>query len=470
MADTKVKVTLGEFLGRFGSAGIAYLATTIDFFALTLALPSMAAELGTTTTALQWTASGYMIATGISMIPGSRIADLIGRRRVLLFGVAIFGLASLWVGLSTTVASVIAARIVQGLGAGLIFPSMMSVISNSTTPTERPKILGMIGALAGLGTALGPVLGGGLSSTVGWRWVFFFNVPLALIAFVWGHFQLQESTDPALSGKRIRNLDFVGTLLIAAGVVGLSLGIDNAGAGALAALVPLGVGVAGVVGLFVWERRSSWPLITQDLLTNGRYKALILAATVGNMGLSVVVFVSTIYLQEVNGYSGMQAGLMFIPAAVGLLIAGPVCGVLASKVPGQRVMAVALLAGALSLGALAIFSNVVVYLILMALTSFLLGVGYEFGTIGIQSVLTQSQSGEGAGVLVTLTVAIGGMAVVIAATILEVVGGAKVDQRDITVTLLCTAAATALFAVIFGLAEWRKATLVTSAAPATAKA
>jgi MFS family permease len=238
MADTKAKITIGAFLGRFGSAGIAYLATTIDFFALTLALPSMAAELGTTTTSLQWTASGYMIATGVSMIPGSRIADLVGRRRVLLFGVAIFGLASLWVGLSTTVESVIAARIVQGLGAGLIFPAMMSVISNSTTPAERPKVLGMIGALAGLGTALGPVLGGGLSSTVGWRWVFFFNVPLAAVAFVWGHFQLKDSKDPALSGKRIRNLDFVGTFLIAAGVVGISLGIDNAGAGALAALAP----------------------------------------------------------------------------------------------------------------------------------------------------------------------------------------------------------------------------------------
>lgn len=462
MADTKTTVSISEFLGRFGSAGIAYLATTIDFFALTLALPSMAAELGTTTTSLQWTASGYMIATGISMIPGSRIADLIGRRRVLLFGVAIFGLASLWVGLSTTVESVVAARIVQGLGAGLIFPAMMSVISNSTTPAERPKILGMIGALAGLGTALGPVLGGGLSSTVGWRWVFFFNVPLALVAVVWGHFQLKDSKDPALSGKRVRNLDFVGTFLIAAGVVGLSLGIDNAGAGALAALVPLTIGVVAVAVLFGWERRSAWPLITQDLLRNGRYKALILAATVGNMGLSVLVFVSTIYLQEVNGFSGLAAGLMFIPAAIGLLVAGPVCGALASKVPGERVMTVALLVGALSLCALALFSNVAVYLILMAITSFLLGVGYEFGTIGIQSVLTESQSGEGAGVLVTLTVAVGGIAVVIAATILQSVGGAKVDQQAITVTLLCTAAATALFAVLFGLAEWKKATLVTS--------
>ena len=217
-----------------------------------------------------------------------------------------------------------------------------------------------------------------------------------------------------------------------------------------------------VAVLFAWERRSSWPLITQDLLRNGRYKALVLAATVGNMGVSVLVFVSTIYLQEVNGFSGLQAGLMFIPAALGLLVAGPVCGALASKVPGQRVMTVALLGGAVSLCALAMFSNIVLYLILMAITSFLLGVGYEFGTIGIQSVLTESQSGEGAGVLVTLTVAVGGIAVVIAATILQSVGGAKVDQQAITVTLLCTAAATAVFAVIFGVAEWKKATLVTS--------
>ena len=97
-------------------------------------------------------------------------------------------------------------------------------------------------------------------------------------------------------------------MLIAAGAVGISLGIDNAGVGVLALLVPLILGVTAVAVLFAWERRSSWPLITPELLKNGRYNALILAATVGNMGLSVVVFVSTIYLPEVNGYSGLQPG------------------------------------------------------------------------------------------------------------------------------------------------------------------
>lgn len=250
--------------------------------------------------------------------------------------------------------------------------------------------------------------------------------------------------------------------------MGISLGIDNAAVGTLALLVPLLLGVVALVLLFAWERRSSWPLITQDLLRNGRYKALILAATVGNMGMGVLIFVSTIYLQEVNGYSGIQAGLMFIPSAIGLLVAGPVSGALASKVPGQRVMTVALLVGALSLFALALFSNVALYLILMAATAFFLGVGYEFGTIGIQSVLDKSQSGEGAGVLVTLTVAVGGVAVAIAATILEAVGGARVDQRAVSVTLLSSAVAIALFAITFGLAQWKKATIVTAKAPADA--
>lgn len=341
---------------------------------------------------------------------------------------------------------------------------MMSVISNSTKPAERPQILGMIAAIAGIGTALGPIIGGGLSSTVGWRWVFFINVPLVLVAVIWGHFQLAESKDPALSEKRIRNLDFLGVVLVAVGVVGISLGIDDAGAGPPSPLtvVPFAVGVVAATAFFFWERRSSWPLLPRELLKNGRYNALVLAATAGNMGLSVLVFVSTIYMQQVNGYSGLEAGLMFIPSALGLVAAGPVSGALATKFPGQRVMAVALLVGALNLMFLAFFSNIVAYLIIMAVSSFFLGVGYEFGTIGIQSVLDESLSGAGAGALVTLTVAVGGVAVVIAATVLEAVGGTAIDQAAISVTLLSAAVAIGLFAVIFGVAEWKKATLVTS--------
>ena len=201
--------TMRNALGRFGAIAIALICVQLDYFALALALPNMAEDLHTTPENLQWSVSAYMIALGIAMVPGSRLADLVGRKKIVLIGLSIFGLASLWCGLSPTADSVIVARIVQGLGAGLYFPVAFALVSNATTDQERPKMLGFLSGLAGIGTAAGPILGGAFSATIGWRWVFFVNVPIAAAGVIWGAFQLREQTDPDLAGKRIRNLDYL---------------------------------------------------------------------------------------------------------------------------------------------------------------------------------------------------------------------------------------------------------------------
>ena len=292
----------------------------LDYFALALALPNMAEDLQTTPENLQWTVSAYMIAIGIAMVPGSRLGDLIGRKKVVLIGLSIFGLASLWCGLSPTADSVVAARIVQGIGAGLYFPVAFALVSNATNDTERPKVLGFLSGVAGIGTAAGPIIGGAFSSTIGWRWVFFVNVPIAAVGVIWGMVQLKEQTDPDLADKRIRNLDFLGILLIALLVSGLSLALDDAstsGASFWLTIFPALVGVTALLGFVVWERRSSWPILPPQLWNNQRFTALVIAATIANAGLCVMIFLATLYLQQTRGLSGLTAGLMFIPAAVG---------------------------------------------------------------------------------------------------------------------------------------------------------
>ena len=150
-----------------------------------------------------------MIAIGIAMVPGSRLGDLIGRKKVVLIGLSIFGLASLWCGLSPTADSVIAARIIQGFGAGLYFPVSFALVSNATTDAERPQVLGFLSGVAGIGTRCGSHPRRAFS-TIGWRWVFFVNVPIAAAGVIWGAFQLKEQRDPELADKRIRDLDFLG--------------------------------------------------------------------------------------------------------------------------------------------------------------------------------------------------------------------------------------------------------------------
>ena len=455
--------TMRNALGRFGAIAIALICVQLDYFALALALPNMAEDLHTTPENLQWSVSAYMIALGIAMVPGSRLADLVGRKKIVLIGLSIFGLASLWCGLSPTADSVIVARIVQGLGAGLYFPVAFALVSNATTDQERPKMLGFLSGLAGIGTAAGPILGGAFSATIGWRWVFFVNVPIAAAGVIWGAFQLREQTDPDLAGKRIRNLDYLGIALIALLVAGFSLALDDLSTSPGSfwlTIFPALIALIALVGFVVWERRSSWPVLPPDLWRNQRFTALVLAATIANAGLCVMIFLATLYLQQTRGLSGLAAGLLFIPAAVGLSIGGPISGRLAPRFAGQQVMTVAMIAGALCLAGLAFSENLVVYLVLMGIASFFLGLGFQFGNIAVQSVVRLAQAGAAAGVLLTVMVTTGGIGVVAAAASLEAFGlNGSADQHSMTVTYLQWAVLVGVLGVAFGLWQWRRATL-----------
>ncbi len=453
--------TARDALGRFGAIAIALICVQLDYFALALALPNMAEDLQTTPENLQWSVSAYMIALGIAMIPGSRLADLIGRKKVVLIGLSIFGLASLACGLAPTAEFVIVARVVQGLGAGMYFPVAFALVTNATSDDERPAMLGFLSGVAGIGTAAGPIIGGLFSSTIGWRWVFFVNVPIALIGVLWGMRQLREQRDPALTDKRIRDLDFPGIILIALLVTGVSLAIDDVSVapGSVAkTILPAVVGFAALIGFVLWESRSPWPILPPQLWRNQRFTALVIAATIANTGLCVMIFLATLYLQETRGLSGLTAGLLFIPAAVGLSVGGPISGRIAPLFPGQRVMTVAMLAGAVTLFALAFTQNLVVYLVLMGLASFLLGLGFQFGNIAVQTVVPASQAGSGAGVLLTVMVTTGGIGVVAAAASIEALSPTgPPSQYAMTVTYLQWGFIVAVLGLIFGLWQWRRA-------------
>ncbi|MDO8733224.1 MAG: MFS transporter [Actinomycetota bacterium] len=435
----------------FLPVALALVCIQIDFFSLGLALPVIADDFGVTTTNLQWALSGYMLALGSLMIPASRLADLLGRKRILLIGVATFGVTSLACGLSSTPEMLIGFRVLQGVGGAMILPVAFSLVTNATDADVRPRILGMLLAIAAVGTAIGPILGGGLASTIGWQWVFFVNVPVALIALVWGSISLKESKDS--EGHRLRELDWLGAGLVVTAVALISLGIDAISGVGFLVLSTIALLVVGLAALFVFllhERGVAWPMVGQDLMRRGSFWTLVGAGSFANGCFGLMIIVSVIELQQVQGLSSGQAGLAFITAALATALCGPISGRLAGKVPGGQVMAVCIFIGGIGLIVQAKSALLVVDLTGLAVCGFAFGMGYTFTNVATQSVLPEELSGQASGVSLTLMVTIAGLAVVLGAMALELASGGT-DMGAATVTVLLWSGIVAvLVAVGFG--------------------
>ena len=299
----------------------ALFCIQLDFFSLSLALPTIAADLATTTTNLQWLLSGYMISLGALLVPAGRAGDVLGRRAMLLTGVAIFGVTSLVCGLASSVPLLVASRIVQGVGAALIMPTALALVSNDTSDEVRPRVTGALLGIAGVGTALGPVVGGVLASTVGWRWVFLLNVPVALFALIGGR-RLHESRDEA-APRNLRHLDWWGVVTIVGGLTGVSLAIDDVstqGWTSAVTLIDLIGGIALLVAFCAIEKRVSAPLVRPSLLRNRLFVVLSVAGTLANIGSCVFIVCATLELQDVRGLSAAAAGVVFFVSSLGLAL------------------------------------------------------------------------------------------------------------------------------------------------------
>ncbi len=408
---------------QFGSVALALFCIQLDFFALGLALPVIAEDLGTETTNLQWVVSGYLLALGALMIPASRLADLVGRKTILLVGVVLFGLSSLLCGLAPAAPFLIAARVLQGVGAAMLLPVAYTLMSNATAESVRPKILGTIAGIANIGTALGPILGGVFASTIGWRWVFWFNVPFAVAAFLWGRHSLRESREP--SGRGVRDLDWIGIVLVSIGVTTFSYGLDSASEAGLLSLATLGglvVGISLLAAFARTERRHPWPLISADLMGRRSFVELLCAGALANVGYCVMIIVVTIQLQQVRDFSSGLAGLVFLAPAVATAFCGPLSGVLAPRFPGGQVMAVCLVLGSIGLVVQAFAANLAIDVIGLVITAICFGMGFNFTNIASQSVLPVHLSGEASGVVMTTIVTLGGMGVIIGSVGIEAFG------------------------------------------------
>ena len=438
------------------AVSLAMFLVQLDFFALNLALPQMAHELHVTTTDMQWAISGYMLAVGAFMIPGGRLGDILGRKRVLLAGVALFGVTSLAAGVSDSAGMVIAFRVLQGVGAALSFPVGIAALTNAFPEERRQAAIGNAYGIAAAGTAIGPFVGGALSE-LSWRWVLIFNVPLALAAVLLGLGSMEESRDPTVP----RTIDVKGVAAVALGIAALTFAVDRGdvwGWTSAATLGTFAVGALMLVAFVAIERRVRFPLVELSLFRNTPYVVITLAGMVSNICFCVTTFAITIYLQQVRGLSPIEAGVVFLAPSLSLAVMGPLSGRIGPRYRPIGVMATAIGAGSVGLlilsGAHAWALSVPAFALFGAGLCF----GWSFVSVATQSVVKPERAGEASGVTLTIVVAVAGLCVATAATLLEVLeaGGATASEANQELLQWTAIGALAVSAALFAF-QWLSA-------------
>ena len=348
-----------EYLERrwwaLGLLCMTQFMVVLDASIVNIALPSIGEDVGISQENLSWVVNGYVLTFGGFLLLGGRLADLLGRRRIFMTGLVVVAVASLFAGFAPSEGVLIAARAAQGLGAAIIAPSALSIVTTIFRDgSERNKALGAWGAVAGSGGAAGVLLGGVLTDGLGWEWVMWVNVPVALIVLALTPQLIPESR----SESQTRHFDLAGAVTVTAGLSLLVYAIvdaESAGWGSTRTIGLLAVSIA-LLGVFTAiERRSDAPLVPFGIF---RKRTLTGANVVGLMvggSLFAMFFFITLYMQQVLGYSPIKAGLSYLPLSVAIILSAGVASQLVTRIGFKPVLAVGL---ALVAGGLVWFSQI----------------------------------------------------------------------------------------------------------------
>ncbi len=301
------------------------VVVVMDISIVNSALPAIRQDLHASVTGLQWTVDAYTLVLGSFLLLAGSTADRFGRRRIFQIGLAAFGLGSLLCGLAPSIGWLIAARALQAVGGTMLNPVAMAIIATTfPDPAERARAIGVFGSMSGLSLALGPILGGALVDGMGWRFVFWINVPIVAAAIVCTRLFVPESR-----AARARRFDPVGQLLVVLVLVSVVFAIiESQQLGWTSPLILglLAVAVLGVLGILAYEPRRADPLLELRLFRSVPFSAAILIAVFALCGFGAFLFVTPQYLQDVRGMSALVAGLCLLPVGVLIVVLSPVAG------------------------------------------------------------------------------------------------------------------------------------------------
>ncbi|WP_371407084.1 MFS transporter [Kribbella sp. NBC_00662] len=383
-----------------GLLAVAQFMLILDVTVVAIALPNIETDLQLGRETLTWVVSAYTLMFGGLMLLGGRAADLFGSRRVVLTGLIVFTLASLVTGLANGPEMLLGGRVAQGIGAAMLSPAALSVVTKTFDGDERNKALGIWSAMGGGGSAIGVLLGGLLTAGPGWQWVFYINLPIGLIVFV----LLLRMLPADRPGEQQGRLDVPGALLVTAGTGTAIYALINAGDRGWLSAATLGTlaGALVLYGVFAWVQRSvRWPLMDLRILTRrpvaaGTFMLLIATALMISM-----FFLGSFYLQHFKQYGALRTGLLFLPVAIAAIAGAHLAGQLVGRVGARPIAVIGFVITAVGVAVPAIWEGAAVVVIGMTVGTVGLGAAFVASSTTTFAQIDHREAGLASGILST---------------------------------------------------------------------
>ncbi|MCR2806920.1 MFS transporter [Paenibacillus soyae] len=380
----------------------ALFMAMLDNLVLGVALPSIQESFNASMSDLEWFMNAYTLAFSVLLIPFSVLGERFGRKRMFLAGVVLFTLGSALSGMSGSSIELILARALQGVGGAAIVPLSLTLVNGAFPVDKRAAALGIWSGISGLGLSIGPLVGGLIVEGAAWQLIFWVNIPVGVLAFLLGMKWLKETR-----GEK-KPIDPLGILLLGAGLFGIVFGLERGnedGWGSVTVLSLLGGGLLLLVFFYLWEQRRKQPFIRFDLFKNAKYSGLVLAGFWMNAGIFCAIFLLTLFLQQAQGYSALEAGVREMAWTGCTMIAAPLAGLAVGKFGTRAVLTTGLALQGIALlgfGLLIVTQGVsfpfgyMLPFMMMAGT----GMGLSFTPIshGILSSVPASAEGEASGI------------------------------------------------------------------------
>jgi EmrB/QacA subfamily drug resistance transporter len=331
-----------------GAMSFALFMIMLDNTVVNVALPSIQNDLGASLSALEWTINAYTLTFAVLLVTGGRLGDIFGRRRGFLFGVVVFALSSATAGLAPNDTSLVVSRAVQGVGAAFMMPATLSIITNAFPAHERGKAIGTWAGVSALALALGPVVGGILTEQVSWRAIFFLNLPVAALAVIVTLAAARESRDPDVP----RTVDFAGVATLTVGIGSLVLALvegNDWGWGSPRVIGLFGIAVLGLAAFNFAQQRVRFPMVEYSFFRSRQFLGANGIAFVVSFAMLAMFFFMALYMQNILGYSPLEAGVRFLPSTVVIIVAAPIAGRLTDRIGARLPIAIGLSLAAIAL-------------------------------------------------------------------------------------------------------------------------
>ena len=325
-----------------GALSFALFMIMLDNTVVNVALPSIQRDLGIGLSELEWTVNAYALTFAVLMLTGGKLADFFGRRRIFLIGLVTFTISSLACGLAATGGTLIGARTLQGIGAALMLPATLSIISATFPAHQRGMAIGIWAGVSAMALAIGPLIGGLITEHINWSWIFFVNVPIGVVGLIVGRLVIKESRDTSAEQR----LDFPGLLASAIGLFALTFALIEANSYGWTDPMIIGLFVLSAVSLAAFvllELHQRSPMLDLSLFRSSTFAGANVVALLVTLAMFGVFFFMSIYMQNILGYSATKTCAAFLPMTILIILIAPISGKASDRIGSRALMTAGML-------------------------------------------------------------------------------------------------------------------------------